>query len=335
MAKIKLKFVNTYRDSLRSYFRKGNTRGPLPGAVGSKEFMQAYAAYLGGEKVEAPKTVLTDEGSFGRLVTAFYQSREYRDSLKPSSQRTYRKVLDPLTETHGHRDANIPHQFAAKLIHDIGTKRPAMANLTRAILQKVYRVGLREGLCSANPFLGIEAYKVGSHHSWTEGELRQFEERWPVGTRERLAYALLLHTAQRVGDVAKMRRHDIVDGELHVIQEKTGAELYLPVVPELEQAMRGYPARGMTLIGTETGAPLTAATLSLLMRKAIREAGLPGKCKSHGLRKSALRRLAEEGKTEKQIASVSGHRSLREIARYTAAADQRRLARDAMTKKTG
>jgi hypothetical protein len=36
---------------------------------------------------------------------------------------------------------------------------------------------------------------------------------------------------------------------------------------------------------------------------------------------------------EKQIAAVSGHKSLREVQRYTEAADQRWLARDAMGNK--
>jgi integrase len=71
-----------------------------------------------------------------------------------------------------------------------------------------------------------------------------------------------------------------------------------------------------------------------MMRTAIKEAGLPAKCVAHGLRKAALRRLAEDGCTEKQIAAWSGHKTLSEIQRYTAAADQRRLARDAMSIKT-
>ena len=82
-----------------------------------------------------------------------------------------------------------------------------------------------------------------------------FETRWPLGTRQRLAYALLLHTGQRVGDVARMRRSDIVDGELHVIQEKTGAELYLPIVPDLDRAMKAYPANGLALIHHPTAGP--------------------------------------------------------------------------------
>jgi integrase len=52
--------------------------------------------------------------------------------------------------------------------------------------------------------LGIDAFKVGEHHTWTDAELRQYEAKWRLGTRQRLAYALLLYTGQRVGDVAKM-----------------------------------------------------------------------------------------------------------------------------------
>jgi integrase len=187
-------------------------------------------------------------------------------------------------------------------------------------------------LVEDNPFIAIRPFRGGTHHTWDESQLRQFEEHWRLGTRQRLAYALLLYTGQRVGDVAKMRRQDIVDGELHVVQEKTGAELYLPVVPELDQAMRAYPTKGLSLIGKANGAPMTSAGLSTFMKAAIEKAGLPGRCKPHGLRKATMRRLAEAGKTEKQIAAVSGHKSLREVQRYTQAADQRLLANDAMKK---
>jgi hypothetical protein len=39
--------------------------------------------------------------------------------------------------------------------------------------------------------------------------------------------------------------------EIHVIQLKTGVELYLPIVPELELAMKACPVKGMTLIGDQ------------------------------------------------------------------------------------
>jgi integrase len=51
---------------------------------------------------------------------------------------------------------------------------------------------------------------------------------------------------------------------------------------------------------------------------------------AHGLRKSAPIRLANAGCTAHEIAAVTGHRSLREVEHYTRAADQERLARQAM-----
>src|SRR5476651_1768515 len=131
-----------------------------------------------------------------------------------------------------------------------------------------------------------------------------------------------------VGDVAKMHRSDLVAGELHVIQQKPGAELYLPFVDEIQRALTAFPAKGLTLFGRKDGKPMTRAGLTDFMKDAIAEAGLPAKCVPDGLRKAGMRRMAEEGKTEKQIPAVSGHKSLREVQRYTEAADQRRLARD-------
>jgi integrase len=330
MTLLRLKYINEYRDragKVRRYFRRGDVRKPLPGDVGSAEFMAAYQALLG----EQPGQTAKLDGSLGLLITEFYASRSFRN-LKQSSRRTYRAALEPIAKAHGHRTANITHRQAAKLISDIGDK-PAMANLTKRVLQALYKHATKAGWVDANPVIGVERYKTGTHHTWTEGELKTFEARWPLGTRQRLAYELLLQTAQRVGDVAGLTRADIVGGELHVVQQKTGAELHLPIVDELDRAMRAYPARGLSLIGKTDGRPMTRAGLTRLMTSAIEKAGLPAKCVSHGLRKAALRRIAEAGGTSKQIAAWSGHKSLGEIERYTAAADQRRLARDAVTHK--
>ena len=49
-----------------------------------------------------------------------------------------------------------------------------------------------------------------------------------------------------------------------------------------------------------------------------------------GSGKAACRRLAELGCSANEIASISGHKTLKEVARYTAAADQERLADQAM-----
>jgi integrase len=57
---------------------------------------------------------------------------------------------------------------------------------------------------------------------------------------------------------------------------------------------------------------------------------LPPRCTFHGLRKAALTRLADGGCTVHEIAAISGHKTLKEVERYTKGADQGRLARAAM-----
>jgi integrase len=111
----------------------------------------------------------------------------------------------------------------------------------------------------------------------------------------------------------------------------TTNELLIPVHPALARALQAGPVVGMTHIITDTrGRPMRS--LTELIEAAVKRAGLPARCVAHGLRKAALRRLAEHGSTTKEIAAVSGHRSLSEIERYTARADQAGLARAAIAK---
>jgi integrase len=337
MAKLRLKYINEYIDrtgKLRRYFKRGGKQlGALPGEVGSEEFMTAYAAFLAETPVAVVRSMHAD--SLHKLVVDFYGSRMFTD-LKASTRQLYKYALEPLVTEHGHRSATLmTADNAEKIINSIGEKRPGMGNLTRAVMRRVMAFAVKTKRRKDNPMLAVEAFKVGEHHCWTDAELKQYEAKWRLGTRERLAYALLLFTAQRVGDVVRMNRGDISEGMIHVVQEKTAAEIWVPIHPELEKAMKAYPAKGLTLISKENGQPLKRAALSALMRSAIKGAGLPSRCVAHGLRKAALRRLAEADATSKQIAGVSGHKTLKEIERYTKAADQKKLARAAMQKLRG
>jgi integrase len=108
-------------------------------------------------------------------------------------------------------------------------------------------------------------------------------------------------------------------------------ELMIPIHPALARALKAGPIVGLQhLITDARGRPLRG--LTRLIESAVQRAGLPRHCVAHGLRKAALRRLAEHGATTKEIAAISGHRSLSEIERYTARADQLRLAQSAVAK---
>jgi len=88
------------------------------------------------------------------------------------------------------------------------------------------------------------------------------------------------------------------------------------------------------MLTTTFGKPFTNAGYGNMMADTIAAAGLPDRCVLHGLRKAAARRLAEAGCTEKEISAVTGHTTLKEVARYTRAADQKLLAAAAVAKLT-
>jgi integrase len=225
---------------------------------------------------------------------------------------------------------DLPPDKARKIIEEIGANRPAMANLSRAVLRRLFSFAVATGNRRENPFDHTPKYKIGTHRTWTDSELDAYEKRWPLGTRERLAYDVLLFTAQRVGDVVRMQRNEIRNGVIAVVQEKTGTEVFVPLHPALVRSIKAGPSKGVYLIGDKNGRPITRRSLTVLISTAVEGAGLSSECVAHGLRKAALRRLAEHGATAKQIQAVSGHKSLAEIERYTQRADQQRLAKAAI-----
>src|SRR5262249_2071772 len=78
---------------------------------------------------------------------------------------------------------------------------------------------------------------LGGAAAWplaaTDEEIAQFEAHHPIGSKPRLAFALLRYTGQRRGDVIKMGRQHIRDGVLSITQAKTGVAVAVPVHPEL------------------------------------------------------------------------------------------------------
>ena len=118
-------------------------------------------------------------------------------------------------------------------------------------------------------------------------------------------------------------------GKIKVRQIKTSTALLIPVHPALRTVLATTPRDNFTFLVTSYGKPFSVAGFGNWFRDRCDEASLP-QCSAHGLRKAAARRLAEAGCTNQQIKAITGHRTDQEVSRYTAAADQERLAEQAM-----
>src|SRR5437763_1303466 len=153
------------------------------------------------------------------------------------------------------------------------------------------RFAIEAGWRTDDPTLHIKKFKGHEFHTWTDDEIAKFEAYWPVGSRERMAYALHLYTGQRRSDVCRMGWPDIEGNAIRVTQSKTGAKLWVALHPELQRLLAKWPRNHVTLITTGRGKPLTKESFGNWMSDAIAEAGLPDRCVLHGLRKAAARRL--------------------------------------------
>ena len=172
--------------------------------------------------------------------------------------------------------------------------------------------------------------KTDGYRTWSEQDIAAFEASHPIGSRARLAFALLLYTAQRRADVLKMGRQHIRDGVLYLKQQKTGTALSIPLHPDLRAILDATSRDHVTFLTTRDGVLFSPAGFTNWFRGTCNEAGLPKGTSAHGLRKAACRRLAEAGCSASEIAAISGHTSLSEVQRYTAAADRLRMAQSGM-----
>ena len=183
MTLLRLKYLKVYRDrhgTVRRYFRRrGQKDLPLKGDPGTTEFMLAYQAAFG---TRAPAVDETKAGTFARLIADYYRSAAFTN-LKPSSQKLYRLVLDRIAERHGHRlvrDAR--RSDARKMVEEIGAAKPAMANITRAVLRLLmqYAVDAELRLITRSPVSkptepvrAIPGRMMSCHSSSDDGRLER------------------------------------------------------------------------------------------------------------------------------------------------------------------
>jgi integrase len=342
MTRIRLRYVHEYLDRhgrLRRYFRRGRVKIALPGAPGTPEFVEAYRDAVaqhaaGGPPIGAARTSI---GTIDALAVAYYKSTAYL-GLRDATKATYRGEIERLRIEHGEkRVARLERQHVGRMIADkLRQGGPQAANNRLRTLRMLMRVAIDLDWRPDDPTLGVRGARSDSQgfHSWTEAEIEAFETRWPIGTRARLAFALLLYTGQRRGDVVRMGRQHVRNGVLDVRQSKTGAELQIPLHPELARIVEAAARGQLTYLTTGAGKPFTAAGFGNWFRECCEQAGLPN-CSAHGLRKAAARRLAEAGCSAHQIAAVTGHKTLKEVERYTRAAEQKRLAEAAIAAVSG
>jgi integrase len=275
-------------------------------------------------------------GTVAAMIDAYMANEEFTGtSLSESTKRLYTRYLKDLKLALGkHKPDDIRPSHVIRL-RDEFAHMPATANLMVSTLSTVYKWGRKRDYALNNPCTELGKLKIGEHKPWPQEiiDLVLTNARWEV----RRFVLLTLATGQREGDVCRMSLHDIVDGEIRVIQEKTDKDLWIPLDQSLKSMVDECRKAGtIYLIPRGNGEPFTAnqframwgRELKKAMFKPIRELGLV----PHGLCKNAHSVLFESGASTKEVQAVTG-RSAAMAEYYGKGTEQRKLARRAIQRK--
>jgi len=155
-----------------------------------------------------------------------------------------------------------------------------------------------------------------------------------VGLRDRAILATMRFTACRAGAVAKLRLQDFQhDGEQYVLrfQEKGGKSREIPVRLELQRDILAYlaaagigeenkdrPLFRSTVRKTKqlTANALTTKDICNLVKRRLKDAGLPKRLSPHSFRVSAITDLLTQGVPLEDVQYLAGHAEPRTTGLY-------------------
>ena len=211
---------------------------------GSAEFMATYERALSGTRPKEVGANRTRPGTVNAAAVGYYQCLAFRQTAM-GTQVLRRRILERFRADHGDKSiATLPPEF---IRHMLDRMRPGAARNWLKTLRALLDFAVAEGFRADNPARSIKLAKMKTkhHRPWTDAELEQYERTHPIGSKARLAFALGLYTIQRAGDVCRMGRQHIRHNELMVRQEKTGAQLTLPIRAELQTVLDATPSGHM------------------------------------------------------------------------------------------
>jgi integrase len=313
-----------------------------------------YLYFDTGQQAEAGKQILKrlpsiDDPSFGRALNAARSMRERREltphvltvatlaSLFENSQEftrlaeatrgSYSLYLRQARDKLGIAPANEVTSEDLRVIRDKMEGHGAANQLIR-VLGSLYAWGRKRGHVQNNPVRDVELLEQGEHEPWPEHLLDRALREPAV----QLPVALLYFTAQRIGDVCRMRWSDIRNGSIELRQQKTGLTLSVPIHRELAGLLDALPRTALTILVNPVGTPWSPHTLRRHLQAWAKAQG--AQIVPHGLRKNAVNALLEAGCSVAETAAISGQ-TLQTIEHYAKRRDTTVLSKAAILRWEG
>ena len=109
----------------------------------------------------------------------------------------------------------------------------------RSTVYDYFDLALEAGHVTTNPTEGVKIVEVATEgfEPWTDDDVAAYRARWPLGTRQRVAFEVLRETGLRRGDAVRVGRQHVKNGVLRLPTEKTGERVAIAVSDILAAAI--------------------------------------------------------------------------------------------------
>jgi integrase len=296
----------------------------LRGEYGTPEFWAAYESAVAG-KFASGDPAKFNAHSLGWLIERYRESRAWA-KLSQATRAQRERVLLAVAESAG--KTILSRIDRGGIERGIERRNLYAARHFLQAMRSLFGWAVRAKLADSDPTAELKVIlpATDGHPTWAEDDCRAFETRWPRGTRERVAFDVLLYTGLRRGDAVRLGRPHVKNGVATIRTHKTGQVVSIPILPPLQATLDAGPIGDLTFIAGERGRPMTKESFGTWFRVACKQAGVSKS--AHGLRKAAATRAANNGATEAQLEAFFGWRGGGMASLYTREANRAKLARD-------
>ncbi len=295
------------------YVRIG--RGPrirIRSDFGTAEFDTEYQAAVTALKAgqRAPQDRASSclkTGSLAWLLERYRETGAWT-GLSLATRRQRENIFAHVLGSAGHQQISKITRAAIVAGRDRRAKTtPYQARHFLDAMRGLFRWAVEAGLAKIDPTAGVSDPSFPASDGfpvWAEEDATAYEKRWPIGTRQRVWFDVLLYTGLRRGDAVRLGRQHIRDGAATIKTEKTGTEVMLPILPVLAKTLAAGPCGDLAFIANANGQPFTKESFGNAFAEACRKAGINKS--AHGLRKLAATRAANAGATESELKAIFG-----------------------------
>jgi integrase len=316
------------------YVRRGahGRRIRIRSEFGSPEFEAEYQAAIADKPVPVPQ-IKAQQGTLEWGWLLYRQSAAWQSELSQATRRQRENIMKHVLETAGSEPLSAITTAAIRAGIDRRANTPSAARNFLDTLRGMFQHLKEADIVSINPTDGIRVKrpKTQGFPEWTVEEVAQYENRYPLGTRERVMLDVYMYTGLRRGDAAKVGKQHVRNGIISIQTEKTGEWVHIPMLDVLRRTLDAGPTSDLAFISTISGRPYTKESLGNTFKDAAKAAGIMNKS-AHGLRKAAATRAAENGATTHELMAIFGWTSVKQAEVYTRAANRKKLAAQAMGK---